>query len=395
MKVYLDNSATTKLDSRVFASMKPYLLDKYSNPSSIHLEGQALYLDLERARNEAAKILGVEARGIIFTASATEANNLIIKGFARANRTKEKSRILVSELEHPSVLEAARELEDEGFKLDYLRANKRGIIESSELEKKIDDKVLLVSVMAVNNEIGTINNIEALAKITHKFGAYFHSDIVQAIPYLKIDGEKMGLDFFSLSAHKFNGPRGVGLAYIKPGLKIKSQIVGGGQEDNKRAGTHNLAGIIGLVEALKISYQERSSYLKNVRVLRDYLWRSLNKEIKGLKVNGCLKARVAANLNIMFGSIEGEAILMDLAYKGISVSTGSACSASNLKSSYVLRAIGLEDYSLNSNIRFSLGRFNTKAEIDYTIKALKETVTRLRSFSPVESSVKTKIKNKK
>ena len=395
MKVYLDNSATTKLDSRVFAAMKPYLLDKYANPSSIHLEGQALYLDLEKARNEVAEILGAQTRGIIFTASATEANNLIIKGFARANRTSQKNKILVSELEHPAVLEAARELADEGFELDYLKANKRGIIESSELEKKIDDKVLFVSVMAVNNEIGTINDIATLAKITHKFGAYFHSDIVQAIPYLKIEAEKMGLDFFSLSAHKFNGPKGVGLAYIKPGLKIKAQIVGGGQEENHRAGTHNLPGIIGLAEALKIAYKERSSYLKNVRTLRDYLWRSLNKEIKGLKVNGCLKSRVPANLNIMFGSIEGEAILMDLAYKGISVSTGSACSASNLKSSYVLRAIGLEAYNLNSNIRFSLGKYNTKKEIDYTIKALKETVARLRSFSPVKTPAKSKSKTKK
>lgn len=395
MKVYLDNAATTKLDSRVFVAMKPYLLDKYSNPSSIHLEGQALYLDLERARNEVAKILGVEAKGIIFTASATEANNLLIKGFARANKTKEKYKILVSELEHPCVLEAARELEEEGFSLDYLRANKRGIIEAAELEKKIDDKTLLVSVMAVNNEIGTINNIEALAKIAHQFGAHFHSDLVQAIPYLKIEAEKMGLDFFSLSAHKFNGPKGVGLAYLKPGLKIKAQIVGGGQEDNKRAGTYNLPGIIGLSEALKIAYKERSGYLKNVRTLRDYFWRSLNKEIKGLKVNGCLKSRVPANLNIMFGSIEGEAILMDLAYKGISVSTGSACSASNLKSSYVLRATGLEDYNLNSNIRFSLGRYNTKKEIDYTIKALKETVSRLRSFSPVKVVAKSKLKTKK
>ena len=392
MKVYLDNSATTKLDERVFQKMKIYFLEKYANPSSIHLEGQSLYLELESFRASAEKILGADSKGLVFTGSATEANNLIIKGLAHANKDGKRKKILVSELEHPCVLETARELEKEGFELDYLRSNKRGIIEVSELEKKIDDKVLLVSVMGVNNEIGTINDIESLAKVAHKFGAYFHSDLVQAIPYLKIDAEKMGLDFFSISAHKFNGPKGVGLAYTKPGIKIKAEIIGGGQENNLRAGTYNLPGIAGLVTALEISYKERTEYLKKVRALRDYLWRSLNKEITGLKVNGCLKSRVPKNLNIMFGSIEGEAILMDLAYKGISVSTGSACSASNLKTSYVLKAIGLKDYDLNSNIRFSLGKYNTKKEIDYTIKALKETVKRLRSFSPLINS---KIKKKK
>lgn len=384
MKVYLDNSATTQLDPRVLAAMKPYFLDKYANASSIHLAGQAAYLDLEAAREKIANILGLNSKGIIFTASATESNNLIIKGFCLANRSEKKNKIIVSELEHPSVLESARELESLGFKLEYLRANKRGIIEVEELRKKIDKQTLFVSVMAVNNEIGTINDISALAALSHEFGAHFHTDAVQAIPYLKIEGEKMNLDFLSLSAHKFNGPKGVGLAYVKPGLKIKALTVGGGQEENRRAGTYNLAGIIGLTSALEIAYQERTDYLKRVRSLRDYLWQSLNKKIKGLKVNGCLKSRVAANLNVMFSSIEGEAILIDLSYKGISVSTGSACSASNLKSSYVLKAIGLNNYDLNSNIRFSLGRYNTKKEIDYVIKSVLETVKRLREFSPIK-----------
>jgi len=364
--------------------MKPYFLDKYANASSIHLAGQAAYLDLEAAREKIANILGLDSKGIVFTASATEANNLIIKGFCLANRSEKKNKIIVSELEHPCVLESARELERDGFKLEYLRANKRGIIEVEELRKKIDKQTLFVSVMAVNNEIGTINDIAALAALSHEFGAYFHTDAVQAIPYLKIEGEKMNLDFLSLSAHKFNGPKGVGLAYIKPRLRIKALTVGGGQEENRRAGTYNLPGIIGLTSALEIVYRERIEYLKRVRSLRDYLWQSLNKKIKGLKVNGCLKSRVAANLNVMFSSIEGEAILIDLSYKGISVSTGSACSASNLKSSYVLKAIGLSDYNLNSNIRFSLGRYNTKKEIDYVIKSVVETVKRLREFSPIK-----------
>lgn len=383
MKVYLDNAATTKLDSRILKVMNKYFLDEYANPSSIHLMGQAVYLDLEAARKRVANVLGLDPRGIIFTASATEANNLIITGFARANKTEKRNKIIVSRLEHPAVFETAERLKSEGFVIEYLESNKRGIIEPGELEKKIDDRTLLVSVMAVNNEIGTINNIEALAGITHDKGAFFHSDIVQAIPYLKINATKMGLDFISISAHKFNGPNGVGLAYIRPGLKIKPLITGGGQENNLRSGTYNMPGIMGMAKALELSYKERDVYLKKVRSLRDYFWQNLKKEIPKLVVNGCLKSRVQANLNVMFSGVEGEAILIDLASKGISVSTGSACSASNLKSSRILEAIGLEDHDLNSNIRFSLGKYNNKKEIDYTIKALKETVSRLRAFSPI------------
>lgn len=386
MKVYLDNAATTRLDPRVLAKMQPYFLEDYANPSSIHLEGQALYLKLEKARNSIAKIFKAEAKGIIFTASATEANNLIIKGFARANRTEQRNKILVSAIEHPCVMASVNELKKEGFVIEFLDVNKRGLLELDELKKKIDNKTLLVSVMLVNNEIGTINDIAELIKVSHKAGARFHSDVVQAIPYIKLDVKKLDLDFFSLSAHKFHGPKGVGLAYVKPGLRIKPEIIGGGQEEGLRGGTYNLPAIIGMATALELAYKERDSYIKRVRSLRNYLWQKMKKEISGSKLNGCLRARVPANLNVMFGSIEGEAILIDLADKGISVSTGSACSASNLKSSHVLQAIGLEDYNLNSNIRFSLGKYNTQKEMDYVLKVLKETVKRLRDFSPVKSS---------
>lgn len=383
MQVYLDNAATTRLDERVLAKMKPYLTAKYANPSSIHLPGQEAFLDLSKARQTAAKIIGGEAENVIFTASATEANNFIIKGVARANRTEKKNKIIVSAIEHPCVRESALELEREGFKVEFIPADSEGLITTAALEKLIDDSTLLVSVMAVNNEIGTIQDIAALAKITHKYGAYFHSDAVQAVPYLKLDVKKLGLDFLTLSAHKFYGPKGVGLAYINRKIKVRPLIVGGGQEDGYRSGTYNLPGIIGLTAALELAYKERAAYLKKVTALRDHFWKSIKKEIPEVKLNGSLKQRVPANLNIMFGYIEGEAILIDLSFKGVHVSTGSACSATNLKSSHVLRAIGLEKNFLNSNIRFSFGRYNTKAEIDYTIKRLKETVKRLRSFSPV------------
>ncbi|MEI6529094.1 MAG: cysteine desulfurase family protein [Candidatus Falkowbacteria bacterium] len=383
MKVYLDNAATTRLDPRVLAKMKPYLSDKYGNASSIHSLGQEAFLELQKAKESVAKLLNGEAESVIFTSSATESNNLIIKGVALANQAK-GNKILVSNIEHPCVRESANELARAGFVVEFVPVNSEGLVTPEELEKLIDKETILVSIMTVNNEIGTIQDIAALAKIAHKHGAYFHTDAVQAIPYLKIDIKKMGIDLLSLSAHKFYGPKGVGLAYIGKGIKVKPLIVGGGQENGMRAGTYNLPGIMGLVFALELAYKERATYLKHVKSLKDYFWQKIKKEISGVKLNGSATKRVPANLNIMFGSIEGEAILMDLSYKGVCVSTGSACSATDLRASSVLKAIGLNKNYLNSNIRFSFGRYNTKKELDYTIKCLKDTVKRLRSFSPIK-----------
>lgn len=383
MKVYLDNAATTRLDPRILAKMKPYFTEKYGNPSSIHALGQEAFLALRQAKEMVAKAINGEADNVIFTSGATEANNFIIRGVALANKDK-GNKIIISAVEHPCVLEAARALVKEGFQVEYLPVNKAGLVEPESLRKMIDSKTILVSVMAANNEIGTIQDITALAKITHAQGAYFHTDAVQAVPYLKLDVKKMGLDFVSLSAHKFYGPKGVGVAYINRAAKIKPLIIGGGQEDGYRSGTYNLPGIMGLAYALELAYQERAGYLKKVKSLRDYLWQKIKKEISDVAVNGSLKERVPANLSVMFHSVEGEAILMDLSFQGVYVSTGSACSATDLKASYVLQAIGLHKNYLNSNIRFSLGRYNTKPEIDYTVKCLNETIKRLRSFSPIK-----------
>lgn len=382
MKIYLDNAATTRLDERVFKAMKPYFDEQYGNASSIHYLGQEAYLDLQKAKERVTKLIGGKPESIIFTSGASEANNLIIKGVALANQAK-GNKIVVSNIEHPCVRESANELSRAGFQIAYAEVNQEGVVTPEALEKVIDKETILVSIMAVNNEIGTINDIASLAKVAHKHGAYFHTDAVQAVPYLKLDIKKMGIDLLSLSGHKFYGPKGVGIAYAAKGIKIKPLIIGGGQENGLRAGTYNMPGVIGFASALEIAYKERGVYLKKVKSLRDYFWNRLKKEISGLELNGSIKHRVPANLNVMFGSIEGEAILIDLSTKGICVSTGSACSATDLRASYVLKAIGLDKNKLNSNIRFSLGRFNTKAEIDYTIKCLKDTVKRLRSFSPI------------
>jgi cysteine desulfurase len=383
MNVYLDNAATTKLDPRILKAMMPYLSDKYGNASSIHSLGQQNNLVLERARGEIAGILGGEANGIIFTSGASEANNFIIRGLMRANRQKGKH-LIVSAIEHPSVYQTAKLLVLEGYEIDFAPVTADGSVDLVALKRLLRSDTVLVSIMAVNNEIGSIQDLSVISKIVHKNGSYFHSDLVQAVPYLKINLQKIGIDLASLSAHKFYGPKGVGLAYVRSGIKIDPLISGGEQENGLRAGTYNLPGIIGLTEALRIAYAERASYLRQVKTLRGYFWQRLKTEIPGLKLNGSLKKRVENNLNVRFGRIEGEAVLMDLSMHGIQVSTGSACSAHNLKGSYVLSAIGLADYDLNSNIRFSLGRFNTKKEIDYTISVLKKTVARLRAFSPVK-----------
>ncbi len=383
MKIYLDNAATTRLDPRVLAKMKPYLTSEYGNASSIHYMGQNNNLVLEAARDKIAKLLGAPARGVIFTSGASESNNLIIKGVMFANVDKGKH-LIVSAIEHPCVLQSARQLIKHGFELDLAPVTEAGLIDMVALEKMIRPDTVLVSIMAVNNEIGTIQDLKAIAKLVHDKGAYFHSDIVQAIPYLDVDIEDMGLDFASLSAHKFYGPKGVGLAYLNPKIKIEPLIAGGEQENGTRAGTYNLPGIVGFAEALELAYQEKKEHVANVKEIRDYMWTRIEAEIPEVHLNGSLNKRTPNNLNILFSRIEGEAILMDLSMKGICVSTGSACSAHNLKTSYVLQAIGLTLDNLNSNIRFTLGKFNNKKEIDYTVAALKKTVTRLRKFTPIK-----------
>lgn len=382
MKVYLDNAATTRIDLRVLKVMKDFYLLHYGNASSIHYLGQENDLKISECKKKVAKILNGVADNFIFTASATESNNFIIKGVMRANQNKGKH-LIISAIEHPCVMNSARELETEGFKVDYAPVDGEGLVKLDELEKLITSETVLVSIMAVNNEIGVIQDLAAISKLVHAKGAYFHTDAVQAVPYLKLDIKKDNIDFLSLSAHKFYGPQGSGLAYLNPKVKIKPLIVGGGQEKNLRSGTYNMPGIVGLTTALELAYKERSAYLKRVKALRDYFWQGIRKEILEVKLNGSWKKRVPANLNVMFDRIEGEAILMDLSYKGICVSTGSACSAQNLKTSSVIRAMGIDEKYMNSNIRFSLGKYNNKKEIDYTIKCLKETVARLRRFTPI------------
>ena len=383
MEVYLDNAATTKLDKRVFEKMKPYMTEKYGNASSIHFMGQENSLVLIKAKEEIGRILNCDHQNIIFTSGATESNNMIIKGVARANRER-GNHILISSIEHPSALKSAEQLGEEGFEVEYIPVSSSGIIDLSQIKKMVRPETILISVMAINNEIGTIQPVEKIGAFARKKGILFHTDAVQAVPYKTIDIREWNVDFLSLSAHKFNGPKGIGLAYINRRAKIKSFMAGGGQEYGLRSGTHNLPGIVGMAEALRLAYKEQRKTVKKVSELTAYFWKRIREEIEDVKLNGDMKNRNPNNLNVMFRQIEGEAILMDLSTKGICVSTGSACSSDKLETSNVLKAICLNKNNLNSNIRFTLGKFNTKEEIDYTIKALKSTVKRLRSFTPLK-----------
>ncbi|MBN2087356.1 cysteine desulfurase [Candidatus Peregrinibacteria bacterium] len=383
MEVYLDNSATTKLDPRVFEAMKPYFDSKYGNASSIHKMGQENNIKMIQCKEEIAKLIGGDPDCIIFTGSATEANNMIIKGVAKKNEDKGKH-ILISSIEHPSVKKSAEYLKKYGFEIEFIPVNSDGIVELDKIKKMIRSDTILISVMTVNNEIGTIQPIEKIATFAKKNGILFHTDAVQAVPYINFNVKAWGIDFLSLSAHKFNGPLGIGIAYLADKRSITPLIHGGGQEYNVRGGTYNIPGIVGVTEALKLAYTEKEDAIKNVSELTQYLWKRIQDEIDDVSLNGSSEHRTSNNLNILFRRIEGEAILMDLSVKGIYVSTGSACSAENLRASSVLSEIGLKDNDLNSNIRFTLSKFNTKEEIDYTVDSLVDTVKRLRSFTPIK-----------
>jgi cysteine desulfurase len=383
MQVYLDNAATTKMDKMVADTMQIYFFNKFANPSSIHYQGEEVYNELEQAKNKVAKILNTTAQSLVFTGSASEANNFIIKGVARANKDKGKH-IIVSEIEHSCVLGPAKELVKEGFEISYAPVDNKGRLKIAELKQMLREDTILVSIMTANNEIGTVQDIKKIAKLVKKSGAYFHTDAVQAVPYLEIDIKDLGVDFLTLSAHKFHGPKGVGMAYINKSIKISPLINGGGQNDGLRAGTLDVAGIMGFSKALELAYKNREKKIKKIKELRDYFLEQIKKNIGDVYLNGHDKYRLENNLNLRFNGVEGEAILMDLSNQGICVSTGSACSAKNLKTSHVLKSLGIDSKYLNSNIRFSLSKNTTKVEIDYTVRKLIETVERLRNFSPIK-----------
>ncbi|MEG1705424.1 MAG: cysteine desulfurase NifS [Clostridia bacterium] len=379
---YFDHVATTKLNSDVLNKMMPYLTNEYGNASSIYSLGRNTKKAVEDSRDIVAKILGAESKEIYFTGCGSESDNTALKGVAIANKSK-GNHIITSKIEHPAILETCKSLEKEGFDITYLNVDENGIVNLKELEDAITDKTILISIMFANNEIGTIEPIEEIGNIALKHNIYFHTDAVQAVGAVDIDVNKLNIDMLSLSAHKFYGPKGVGVLYVRKTVKWNKFIDGGHQEKNKRAGTENVAGIVGLSSAMKMAYdklEENNKYLTN---LRDYYISQIEEKIPYVKLNGHRTKRLPSNANISFKFIEGESLLLNLDLKGICASSGSACTSGSLDPSHVLLAIGLIHEVAHGSLRISMGLDNTKEDVDYLINSLIEIVDRLRNMSPL------------
>ncbi len=380
--VYFDNAATTKLDGDVLNDMMPYLTDNYGNASSIYKLGKTSRKAVEEAREKVANVLNCKPNEIYFTAGGSESDNTAIKGIARANKSK-GNHIITSKIEHPAVLDSCHDLEKEGFEVSYISVDENGTIDLEELKKEIKPTTILISVMTANNEIGTIQPIKEIGEIAHEHNIYFHTDAVQAIGNIKIDVNEMNIDSLSLSGHKFYGPKGIGALYVKNGVNFNKYISGGHQERNKRAGTENVAGIVGLASAMERAYKELNKHNKKISELRDYYESSILEKMPYVKVNGNVKNRLPGNSNISFRYIEGEGLLLNLDLKGICASSGSACTSGSLDPSHVLLAIGLPHEIAHGSLRISIGKYNTKEEIDYLIDSLVEIVNKLRNMSPL------------
>ncbi len=380
--VYLDNSATTKTDEEVVKAMFPYLSDNYGNPSSIYSIGQTARKAVEESRETVASILNCSPNEIYFTSGGSESDNTIIKGIAYSYKNK-GNHIITSKIEHPAVLETCKQLEKEGFEVSYINVDANGIVDLKELEEAITPSTILISIMFANNEIGTIEPIKEIGQIAKSHGVIFHTDAVQAVGSINIDVQDMNIDSLSLSAHKFYGPKGVGALYVRKGVKFTKYINGGHQEKNKRAGTENVAGIVGLAKALEISHKDMEKHNKQIKELRDYYVQEVKQKIPYIKINGDLEKRLPGNSNISFRFIEGESLLLNLDLKGICASSGSACTSGSLDPSHVLLAIGLPHEIAHGSLRISIGKYNTKEEIEYTVSCLTEIVQRLRDVSPL------------
>jgi len=377
MNTYLDNGATTQVDPEVAKAIQPYLTEIYANASSLHTPGQKAKATLEKARETIAKKINAEPNEIIFTSGGTESDNIALQEIAYTNKDK-GNHIITTKIEHHAIEKTCKFLERDGFKITYLDVDKDGFIDLNQLKNAITDKTILVSIIHANNEIGTIQNIEEIGKICKNI--YFHTDAVQSFTKTEIDVKKQNITLASFSAHKIHGPKGIGSLYIKKGTKIHPLMHGGSQENSLRPGTENLPGIIGFAKAVEISKQENN---KKMEKLRDYFIEKVEKEIPEVKLNGSRKQRLCNNINITFKYIEGEALLLRLDDKGISVSTGSACSSRELKPSHVLTAIGLKPAIAHGSIRFTLSKYTTKEELDYTLEHLKQAVKDLRKLSPL------------
>ncbi len=383
LPIYMDYQASTPMDPRVFEAMKPYFMEKFGNPHSRgHKFGWEAESACEIAREQIANLSHANEKEIIFTSGATESNNLAIKGIAKFYSDK-RNHIITVATEHKCVLDTCRHLERDSFQVTYLPVQKNGLLDLNELKKEISDKTLLVSVMAVNNEIGVIQPLKEIGEICRKHGAFFHTDAAQAFGKTPLDVEEMNIDLMSISGHKIYGPKGIGALYIrrKPRVRLLPIINGGGQERGFRSGTLPTPLVVGLGEAAHIAKAEMASENKRVTYLQNKLYDGITKSAKDVFLNGDKEQRISGNLNLSFAYIEGESMIM--AIKDLAVSSGSACTSASLEPSYVLRAIGVGEELAHTSIRFGIGRFTTEEEIDYAIKTVTSSIDKLRAMSPL------------
>ena len=379
---YFDHAATTAVKEEVLKEMLPYFSIEYGNASSIYSLGRKAKKALDNARIQVADAISCHPKEIYFTGCGSESDNIALKGVALANKHK-GNHIITSKIEHPAILNTCRSLEKDGVVVTYLNVDENGFININELEDAITDKTILISIMFANNEIGTIQPIKEIGEIAKKKHIYFHTDAVQAVGNVKINVEEMGIDLLSMSAHKFYGPKGVGALYVKEGINFNKLQDGGHQEKDKRAGTENIAGIVGLGKAIELAYRNFDKYNEKLTALRDYYISQVEEKIPQIKVNGDRKKRLPGNANISFKGIEGEALLLNLDMKGICASSGSACSTGSLNPSHVLMAIGLPHEIAHGSLRTTFGNENTKEDVDYLVDSLVEIVAKLRDISPI------------
>jgi cysteine desulfurase len=384
-EIYFDNSATTPVLKEVVDEMIPYFLEKYGNAGSMHNKGLEALKAVYNSRKKIADLLNCDAKEIIFTASGTEANNLAILGYARKNKNK-GNHIIISTIEHPSVKETALALEKEGFKISFVNVDEFGLVKLDELKKLICKETILVSIIYANNEIGVIQDVKEIADLCHEKNIIFHTDACQAVEYLDVNVKRLNVSMMTLNGSKINGPKGIGVLFVKKGINLEPIILGGGQENNLRSGTENIPMIVGFSKALEISQRDKEKNYNHVKKLSLKLKEELLK-IPNTKLNGSWENRLPNNVNISFLNVEGESIILMLNEEKIFVSTGSACSSKSLEPSHVLLALGMKHELAHSSIRFSLNWFNTEFEVDFVIKKVKEIISKLRQISAMNQNI--------
>lgn len=381
-QIYLDNASTTPVRGEVLEAMMPYFTEEFGNPSSIYPLGQRASDAVARSRETIANLIGAKPREVYFTSGGSESDNWAVKGVARANAKKGRH-IVTSTIEHHAILHACEALEREGFEVTYLPVDADGLVQPEALAAALRPDTVLVSVMLANNEIGTVQPVAELARIAHGAGVLFHTDAVQAFGHEPINVDDLGCDLLSASAHKLYGPKGVGLLYVRKGVKITNLIDGGQQERGMRASTENVPGIVGFAKAAELAFAEREAEHVRQAALRDHAIRRIEAEIPFAKLNGSRTARLANNVNFSFEFIEGEGMLLQLAARGICVSSGSACTSGSLDPSHVLLSIGLPHEIAHGSLRMTFGRQTTLEDVDFAIDSLKKTLANLRMMSPL------------